>query len=233
MKNNQKGNNKKNFNKGGKRNNENYMTNFYKNGKDTKNPFTKAVDDAKAAKRKEILERQNHNLEVIAAVEQYLSDRVKAAWDMMSADRAEGSIIPRPERIKMQDVIAALDPTYVAEDTIPVSQYTQILIELANAQINTRISTDRIALRVEYFYERLCTVFTDKSLDATISNLVDGDKYCVMYIAPVQDSEITSEKEDVDTTIEESNNSQPDQEPEIEVEVTVNAPTEEKSETDQ
>ena len=229
MKNNQKGNNKKNFNKGNKRNNENYMITFYK---DTKNPFNKAADDMKAAKRKEILERQNHNLEVIAAVEQYLSDRVKAAWDMMNVDREKDAPIPRPERIKMQDVIAALDPTYVAEDTIPVSQYTQILIELANAQINTRISTDRIALRVEYFYERLCTVFTDKSLDATISNLVDGDKYCVMYITPVQDPEAESEKVDTDTNTEEPNDSQPDKEPEIEVEVTVDTP-EEKSETDQ
>ena len=227
MKNNQKGNNKKNFNKGNKRNNENYMITFYK---DTKNPFNKAADNMKAAKRKEILDRQSHNLEVIAAVEEYLSQRVKDAWDMMSVDRANGEPNPRPVRVKMQDVITALDPTYVAEDTIPVSQYTQILIELANAQMNTRISTERISLRIEYFYERLCTVFTDRSLDKTLVDLVDGNKYCVMYITPSSEPEVESEKAEMND--EENNNSQSDSEPEVEVEVTVDTP-EEKSETDQ
>lgn len=226
MKNNQKGNNKKNFNKGNKRNNENYVITFYK---DTKNPFNKAADDIKAAKRKEILDRQNHNLEVIAAVEEYLSQRVKDAWDMMSADRLNGEPNPRPERVKMQDVIAALDPTYVAEDTIPVSQYTQILIELANAQMNTRISTERISLRIEYFYERLCTVFTDRSLDKTISDLVNGNKYYVMYITPSSEPEVESEKVEMN---DENHNSQPDSDPEVEVEVNATT-TEEKSETDQ
>lgn len=229
MKNNQKGNNKKNFNKGNKRNNENYMITFYK---DTKNPFNKAADDMKAAKRKEILDRQSHNLEVIAAVEEYLSQRVKDAWDMMCVDRADGKPNPRPERVKMQDVIAALDPTYVAEDTIPVSQYTQILIELANAQMNTRISTGRISLRIEYFYERLCTVFTDKSLDKIISDLVDGDKYCLMYI--VQEEAATDNEAPVEEVHEERHcqDAPEEKKSEIEVEVTVNTP-EEKSETDQ
>lgn len=210
MKNNQKGNNKKNFNNKGNNGGK------YKNN----NPFNKAVDDMKAAKRKEILERQTHNLEVIAAVEEYLSQRVKDAWDMMCVDRANGEPDPRPERVKMQDVIAALDPTYVAEDTIPVSQYTQILIELANAQMNTRISTGRISLRIEYFYERLCTVFTDRSLDKTISDLVNGDKYCLMYI--VQEETAT----DHETPVEEVHE-------EVAEERHCQDTPEEKSETDQ
>lgn len=175
MKNNQKGrNNNRNYNnnrKGNTRNN---------NNAGGKSPFDRAAAEMRAAKRQEILGRQNHNLDVLEMVEQYLSERISYEWEKMSEDREPNKPIKRPDRIKMQDVIAALDPEYKSEDTIPVSQFTQILIELANAQLDTRIDISRIQIRIEYYRERLKTVFTDNTLQERIDNLTSAHKYILM-----------------------------------------------------
>ena len=175
MKNNQKGrNNNRNYNnnrKGNTRNN---------NNAGGKSPFDRAAAEMRAAKRQEILGRQNHNLDVLEMVEQYLSERISYEWEKMSEDREPNKPIKRPDRIKMQDVIAALEPGYKSEDTIPVSQFTQILIELANAQLDTRIDISRIRIRIEYYRERLKTVFTDNTLQERIDNLTSAHEYVLM-----------------------------------------------------
>lgn len=206
------GNKNRNYNNNQKRNN---------NGrKDNRNPFAQALAEQKAARRAEILKRQSSNLDVIEAVEKYLSNKVTDAWEKINADTNPDSKPFRPERINMQNVNDYLTEIgFTTDDRIPVIQFTQILIELANAQMNTRISTDRINIRIDYYAERLQTVFTDRSLNERLENLLSGDEYSVMMTGGdvCDDTDIESESEDDtlssdNTCDEESGNeqSQPD-----------------------
>ena len=124
--------------------NNNGTTNTKKNFKNNSRP-RKSPEEYEAEKKAQ-LERQSKNLDMIEDVASILDEFLT---------KGEGY------KITMKDVLTIMTDTkgHAAEDTKPISQFSYILLDLANARKNTKISGDRLNIRVMYIEERLKTSY--------------------------------------------------------------------------
>ena len=124
------------------------------NGK--KNGGNRRNKEEYEARKAAQLEQQNKNLDVIADIANYLN-----AW-LMDENKSN--------RITMKDILTMLNDEkgYSVDETKAVSQYSYMLMELANARNNKYISGDRINIRIMYIEERLKTSFKRELHDRAI-----------------------------------------------------------------
>ena len=124
------------------------------NGK--KNGGNRRNKEEYEARKAAQLEQQNKNLDVIADIAKYLN-----AW-LMDENKSN--------RITMKDILTMLNDEkgYSVDETKAVSQYSYMLMELANARNNKYISGDRINIRIMYIEERLKTSFKRELHDRAI-----------------------------------------------------------------
>ena len=124
------------------------------NGK--KNGGNRRSKEEYEARKAAQLEQQNKNLDVIADIANYLN-----AW-LMDENKSN--------RITMKDILTMLNDEkgYSVDETKAVSQYSYMLMELANARNNKYISGDRINIRIMYIEERLKTSFKRELHDRAI-----------------------------------------------------------------
>lgn len=117
------------------------------------------------AKKAEQIARQTKNLDAIDATCDFLD-----TWL-----RSEGS-----NRITMKDILNYLnnDKGFTTDDTKAISQYTYLLMELANARANRYISGDRTNIRIIYIEERFKTSFK-KELHERATDIVK--KYTTLF----------------------------------------------------
>lgn len=110
------------------------------------------------AEKAEKLARQGKNLDMIEAIASYLNTAIGSA---------------EVTHITMRDVLTDLceNKGYAQDDTKAISQFSYIMVELANARKNDRISGDRKNIRVMYIEERLKTSFK-RELHERIANLI-------------------------------------------------------------
>lgn len=118
------------------------------------------------------LEQQGKNLDVIEDIAAFLDN-----W-LMSTDK-------KSNRVTMKEILNELNNVkgYSVDDTKAVSQYSYMLMELANACNNRYVSGDRINIRIMYIEERMKTSFKKELHDRAIrivdkySNLFFWDNY--------------------------------------------------------
>ena len=124
------------------------------NGK--KNGGNRRNKEEYEARKAAQLEQQNKNLDVIADIAKYLNE-----W-LMDENKSN--------RITMKDILTMLNDEkgYSVDETKAVSQYSYMLMELANARNNKYISGDRINIRIMYIEERLKTSFKRELHDRAI-----------------------------------------------------------------
>ena len=124
------------------------------NGK--KNGGNRRNKEEYEARKAAQLEQQNKNLDVIADIAKYLNE-----WLMDEK---------KSNRITMKDILTMLNDEkgYSVDETKAVSQYSYMLMELANARNNKYISGDRINIRIMYIEERLKTSFKRELHDRAI-----------------------------------------------------------------
>ena len=124
------------------------------NGK--KNGGNRRNKEEYEARKAAQLEQQNKNLDVIADIANYLN-----AW-LMDENKSN--------RITMKDILTMLNDEkgYSVDETKAVSQYSYMLMELANARHNKYVSGDRINIRIMYIEERLKTSFKRELHDRAI-----------------------------------------------------------------
>lgn len=109
------------------------------------------------AKKKEKMERQTRNLDMIENVAEYLDNLLKNKSD---------------SRVRVRDLIDYLQTKgYNTDETKDISQTNYIMVELANAQKNDRISGDRTNIRVLYLEERLKTSYM-KELHERVDSII-------------------------------------------------------------
>lgn len=123
------------------------------------NPNRKSKEEYEAMKAEQIA-RQTKNLDVIEAMCAYLND-----W--LQSEKTSN-------RIGMKDILAHLngEKGFTADETKVVSQYSYLLLELANAVNNKYISGDRTNIRIMYIEERFKTSFK-KELHERVVGIVD------------------------------------------------------------
>lgn len=145
-------NNKKRFNNDNRRSNEEY-------------------EARKAAQ----LEQQKKNLDVIDSISGFLNN-----WLKDEINDRDNSQNKRPGRISMKEILNDMNNVkgYTADDTKAVSQYSYMLMELANARNNKYVSGDRINIRIMYIEERLKTSFK-KELHSYASEIIS--KYDTLF----------------------------------------------------
>ena len=124
----------------------NYNNNNY--GATKKKGFTpgrKSKEEYEADRAKQIA-KQTHSLEIID----------QAAWFMNEFLKNSENY-----KITMKEVLNFLnnEKGYEPDDTKVISQFNYIMMDLANARKNPRVSGDRINIRVLYLEERLKTSF--------------------------------------------------------------------------
>jgi len=96
-------------------------------------------------KKKAKMEKQSKNLEMTSLVAEYLDGILKSNSET---------------KIAMSTVLDfLLEKGFSKEDTKDIAQTNYIMVELANAQKNTRISGTRVNIRVLYLEERLKTSY--------------------------------------------------------------------------
>lgn len=112
------------------------------------------------------LEQQGKNLDVIGDIAAFLDN-----W-LLSEKKSN--------RITMKEILNELNNVkgYSADDTKAVSQYSYLLMELANARNNKYVSGDRINIRIMYIEERLKTSFKRELHDRAIDIV---DKYTTLF----------------------------------------------------
>lgn len=112
------------------------------------------------------LEQQGKNLDVIEDIAAFLDN-----W-LLSEKKSN--------RITMKEILNELNNVkgYSADDTKAVSQYSYLLMELANARNNKYVSGDRINIRIMYIEERLKTSFKRELHDRAIDIV---DKYTTLF----------------------------------------------------
>lgn len=142
-----------------------------KNNNGRNNGNNKRNNEEYAAKKAEILKKQEHNLDIINDVAAYLDGLLVA-----------GTV---ESKITMQEVLAYLNEQkgYSVEETKVISQFNYLLLELANAQKSTYISGDRVNVRVLYIEERLKTAFK-KELHDKIDKMLDEYSFLFYYQYP-------------------------------------------------
>ena len=133
------------------------------NGK--KNGGNRRNKEEYEARKAAQLEQQNKNLDVIADIAKYLNE-----WLISNYDRMYRMNENKSNRITMKDILTMLNDEkgYSVDETKAVSQYSYMLMELANARNNKYISGDRINIRIMYIEERLKTSFKRELHDRAI-----------------------------------------------------------------
>lgn len=111
----------------------------------------KSKEEYEAEKAAQIA-KQTKSLEIIDAVAEYLDNFLT---------KGEGF------RVSMKDLLTYLNTEkgFSADDTKVTSQFNYLMTELANSRKNTRISGDRLNIRVMYIEERFKTSFKSELHD--------------------------------------------------------------------
>lgn len=138
-----------------------------KNNTGSKKPFNKGINNPNRktkeeyeAMKAEQIARQSKNLDVIDAMCAYLNDWLKSE--------------KTSNRINMKDILGHLngEKGFTADETKAVSQYSYMLLELANAVNNKYITGNRTNIRIMYIEERFKTSFK-KELHERAIGIVD------------------------------------------------------------
>ena len=103
---------------------------------------------------------QGKNLDVIESIAEFLDQWLQSE--------------KKSNRITMKEILNELNNVkgFSADDTKAVSQYSYLLMELANARNNKYVSGDRINIRIMYIEERMKTSFKKELHDRAI-DIVD------------------------------------------------------------
>ena len=104
-------------------------------------------DADKAARIADLIEKQTKNLNMIEASVKFLDEFIKNGQE---------------NKISMKEVIDNLSNNgFTQDETKIISQFNYLLIDLANAQKSSFISSEpnRIGIRVEYIHERFRTSY--------------------------------------------------------------------------
>jgi len=117
------------------------------NNNNGKKPFNKKGSNPDyVAKKAETAAKQTESMKIIETAANYFDSMIKE-------NTVDG-------KFKMQDFISYMNECgYSAESLKFISQLNYIMLDLANAQINNRISDYGKEIRVRYLVERLLTVF--------------------------------------------------------------------------
>ena len=109
---------------------------------------------------------QGKNLDVIESIAEFLDQWLQSE--------------KKSNRITMKEILNELNNVkgYSADDTKAVSQYSYLLMELANARNNKYVSGDRINIRIMYIEERMKTSFKKELHDRAIDIV---DKYNTLF----------------------------------------------------
>lgn len=112
------------------------------------------------------LAMQGKNLDVIESIAEFLDQWLQSE--------------KKSNRITMKEILNELNNVkgYSADDTKAVSQYSYLLMELANARNNKYVSGDRINIRIMYIEERMKTSFKKELHDRAIDIV---DKYNTLF----------------------------------------------------
>lgn len=134
------------------------------NGK--KNGGNRRSKEEYEARKAAQLEQQGKNLDVIEDIAKYLDN-----W--LQGEKSAN-------RITMKDILTMLNDEkgYSVDDTKAVSQYSYMLMELANARNNKYVSGDRINIRIMYIEERMKTSFKRELHDRAIGIV---DTYTTLF----------------------------------------------------
>lgn len=123
-----------------------------------KGGFNKKSKEEYEAQKAEQIARQTKNLDVIEEICSYLDEMLKNGTTHTT----------------MKEVLNHLnnEKGFTADETKSVSQYSYLLMELANARGNKYISGDRTNIRIMYIEERFKTSFK-KELHERAIGIVD------------------------------------------------------------
>lgn len=111
--------------------------------------------------------QQSKNLDVIEDIAAYLDSWLRCTEKQTN-------------RITMKQILSELNDVkgYSADDTKAVSQYSYLLMELANACNNKYVSGNRLNIRIMYIEERLKTSFKKELHDRAVAIV---DKYNALF----------------------------------------------------
>ena len=114
---------------------------------------------------------QGKNLDVIESIAEFLDKWLQSE--------------KKSNRITMKEILNELNNVkgFSADDTKAVSQYSYLLMELANARNNKYVSGDRINIRIMYIEERMKTSFKKELHDRAIDIV---DKYNTLFFWDAQ-----------------------------------------------
>lgn len=144
------------------------MNNSKKNNNANGNRRTKEEYEAIKAIQ---LAQQGKNLDVIESIAAFLDQWLQSE--------------KKSNRITMKEILNELNNVkgYSADDTKAVSQYSYLLMELANARNNKYVSGDRINIRIMYIEERMKTSFKKELHDRAIEIV---EKYSTLFFWDAQ-----------------------------------------------
>ena len=140
------------------------MNNGKKKGANT-NGNRRTKEEYEAIKAAQ-LALQGKNLDVIESIAEFLDQWLQSE--------------KKSNRITMKEILNELNNVkgFSADDTKAVSQYSYLLMELANARNNKYVSGDRINIRIMYIEERMKTSFKKELHDRAIDIV---DKYNTLF----------------------------------------------------
>lgn len=141
------------------------MNNSKKKNNNTPNGNRRTKEEYEAIKATQ-LALQGKNLDVIESIAEFLDQWLQSE--------------KKSNRITMKEILNELNNVkgYSADDTKAVSQYSYLLMELANARNNKYVSGDRINIRIMYIEERMKTSFKKELHDRAIDIV---DKYNTLF----------------------------------------------------
>lgn len=141
------------------------MMNNGKKKNNTPNGNRRTKEEYEAIKATQ-LAQQGKNLDVIEDIAAFLDQWLQSE--------------KKSNRITMKEILNELNNVkgYSADDTKAVSQYSYLLMELANARNNKYVSGDRINIRIMYIEERMKTSFKKELHDRAIDIV---DKYNTLF----------------------------------------------------
>lgn len=141
------------------------MMNNGKKKNNTPNGNRRTKEEYEAIKATQ-LAQQGKNLDVIESIAEFLDQWLQSE--------------KKSNRITMKEILNELNNVkgYSADDTKAVSQYSYLLMELANARNNKYVSGDRINIRIMYIEERMKTSFKKELHDRAIDIV---DKYNTLF----------------------------------------------------
>lgn len=142
------------------------MNNTNKKKLPNSNGNRRTKEEYEAIKAAQIAQ-QSKNLDVIEDIAAYLDNWLRTEEK-------------KSNRVTMKEILNELNEVkgYSADDTKAVSQYSYLLMELANACNNKYVSGDRLNIRIMYIEERLKTSFK-KELHERAVGIVD--KYNALF----------------------------------------------------